>query len=860
MNSETIKRIKGDLNQTSITKIMNSLISQDKQATNQSYLNQDQTEKTFSLTILFNNIIDLNLKEIIALYDQIDRKLFDHQFLDKMICAERSEFDDVAQLENQRIVLHSYKGSLVVAGYILKTKQLIVIKQMNVSSQETFIQYLDEYRIHHKINQLFPLQSLELILPVRIKKSQNSYEIAACMERAEFNLFEYSRNHQIGDDESMNIFVQILDQIINLHQINIAHRDIKPQNVFYVKDKGWLLSDFGESLEYVEVDGLYNIRGTKYFLMPALQLSINKNSKVNQNLITNDTYALVVSMIMIKNQQYINDMQEQVENLKDDLLKKAISLRNLEDLIQFRDKIKFIADKIFINLNISCQKKMNADEQRLNNRFNLLSLIQYFQSQIISNSDPIWQQKILQLIKRNLKYILQNFCSAQGFMIINMNLFLKVDLQLQLDRKWIKNIHNKSLDQLEFQIEVLFIYGYTERTINLAHQFLQTNYSQTVQLVLIDAYFRANMIQQAEQQLQQFNEGMVFDQLNTDLQDKYLHYLQYLYGEQLKYNVQFDFNLEQELIDRGHKRGNDFMIEFQNEQQSLSVDPYLNREKIVNSIITRMDVMCLDFSVLNLQFCKEILSHALNQPIYILLSLLQKIYQQNYQQFDSNKKITLLQLIAEILILLNQRKEFKQNLKLIKQSSFLSESWEQTVSFKILYQAIYFMEYEFQQDCKININFHIIKFIKELRKINKIKFKCYQQYILGNLLNFIKTIQIYQIYPQSKYLVYVIQFIINLAFKYNFHITNYDDYQLFHIQAQCILIDVKNDKRSKILVQSQRKFLNSKAQQVFQQKKLDPLNLLIRPSIKSLLRIKVLGRQQVNQILKREFIFNRYFE
>ena len=46
----------------------------------------------------------------------------------------------------------------------------------------------------------------------------------------------------------------------------MAHRDIKPQNIFYVKNKGWLLSDFGESLEYDEVEGLYNIRGTVYFL------------------------------------------------------------------------------------------------------------------------------------------------------------------------------------------------------------------------------------------------------------------------------------------------------------------------------------------------------------------------------------------------------------------------------------------------------------------------------------------------------------------------------------------------------------------------------------------------------------------
>ena len=32
-----------------------------------------------------------------------------------------------------------------------------------------------------------------------------------------------------------------------MHSINIAHRDVKPQNIFYVLGKGWLLSDFGES-------------------------------------------------------------------------------------------------------------------------------------------------------------------------------------------------------------------------------------------------------------------------------------------------------------------------------------------------------------------------------------------------------------------------------------------------------------------------------------------------------------------------------------------------------------------------------------------------------------------------------------
>ena len=66
---------------------------------------------------------------------------------------------------------------------------------------------MDEYKIHYRINQLFPSQSLALILPVRVSKEPKYFEIAACMERAEFNLFDYSRNQKIGDDEAMNIFV-----------------------------------------------------------------------------------------------------------------------------------------------------------------------------------------------------------------------------------------------------------------------------------------------------------------------------------------------------------------------------------------------------------------------------------------------------------------------------------------------------------------------------------------------------------------------------------------------------------------------------------------------------------------------------
>ena len=38
--------------------------------------------------------------------------------------------------------------------------------------------------------------------------------------------------------------------LILLHSNNYAHRDIKPQNILFIKGQGWKLADFGESIKY----------------------------------------------------------------------------------------------------------------------------------------------------------------------------------------------------------------------------------------------------------------------------------------------------------------------------------------------------------------------------------------------------------------------------------------------------------------------------------------------------------------------------------------------------------------------------------------------------------------------------------
>lgn len=57
-----------------------------------------------------------------------------------------------------------------------------------------------------------------------------------------------------------------MESIITMHDHSYAHRDIKPQNILYVESKGWVLSDFGCSIKYKQVEGEYEICGTKAFL------------------------------------------------------------------------------------------------------------------------------------------------------------------------------------------------------------------------------------------------------------------------------------------------------------------------------------------------------------------------------------------------------------------------------------------------------------------------------------------------------------------------------------------------------------------------------------------------------------------
>ena len=92
----------------------------------------------------------------------------------------------------------------------------------------------------------------------------------------------------------------------DLHDLKIAHRDLKPDNlVFSKKDSSWKLIDFGVAKMEADLSESkeYNICGTRMYAIPKIQemrYLKELKGKLKMSLKANDYYALGITLLRVK--------------------------------------------------------------------------------------------------------------------------------------------------------------------------------------------------------------------------------------------------------------------------------------------------------------------------------------------------------------------------------------------------------------------------------------------------------------------------------------------------------------------------------------------------------------------------------
>ena len=142
-------------------------------------------------------------------------------------------------------------------------------KKLSQSYGNSYEQILNEIKIHSK------LDHENIIHLYNVYEDEENIKII--MEYAQKgNLFDVIQKEKkgISEEKAYKYFIQIINAVYYLHQHNIIHRDIKPDNILISEDDTIKLCDFGWAKE-LTLENRKTFCGTAEYMAPEMVTSEN---------------------------------------------------------------------------------------------------------------------------------------------------------------------------------------------------------------------------------------------------------------------------------------------------------------------------------------------------------------------------------------------------------------------------------------------------------------------------------------------------------------------------------------------------------------------------------------------------------
>jgi hypothetical protein len=184
----------------------------------------------------------------------------------------------------------------------------------------------------------------------------NTFYLSVLMELGETDWeMEISKrneeNKYYTENELMLILKQLVSGLVYLQkEKQIAHRDVKPENVIIFKNNIYKLGDFGEAKGTKNADKLSTLRGTDTYMSPILYNGLKMGLEdVIHDLYKSDVFSLGYSILY-------------AVSLNHDIINEIRELEKMEDITKILNKrMKPRYSDAFINLIL---KMINPEEEK----------------------------------------------------------------------------------------------------------------------------------------------------------------------------------------------------------------------------------------------------------------------------------------------------------------------------------------------------------------------------------------------------------------------------------------------------------------------------------------------------------------
>ena len=165
------------------------------------------------------------------------------------------------------------------------------------------------------------------------------------------------------ENELIDLLKQIIKGFLFLQKKNIAHRDIKPQNILLFPDNKFKISDFGEAKNIKNKTDQSTLRGSELYMSPLLYKGFKYNQKkVVHNPYKSDAfslgycllYAICLNIKVLENIRELNTLRGVINEINKFNINNRYSdkfMKLIYGMIEPNEEIRYDFEDVSFELN-----------------------------------------------------------------------------------------------------------------------------------------------------------------------------------------------------------------------------------------------------------------------------------------------------------------------------------------------------------------------------------------------------------------------------------------------------------------------------------------------------------------------------